>query len=61
MTSCLPIIGQAKVTPIGRILSDSPAAESGAKSDVYGCLLLIVVAVAVVVRLCGSLNLNDTQ
>jgi len=29
MTSCLPIIGLAKATPVGHILSDSPGAETG--------------------------------
>jgi len=45
MTSCLPIIGQEKATPIGCILSDSPGTEPGSKSDIYDCLVFVVVVV----------------
>ena len=41
--SCLPIIGHTKATPTGRILSDSPLAAPGAKSDVYDCLVVVEV------------------
>jgi len=38
MTSCLPIIGQAKATPTGRILKVTHAgAALRAKSDIYKC------------------------
>ena len=38
-TSCLPIIGEPEVTPVGRVLSDSPGGSTGAKSDASGTAL----------------------
>jgi len=39
MTSCLPLIGQAKATPVLKLIHQG-AAASGAKSDVCDCLVL---------------------
>ena len=41
LTSCLPIIVQAKATPVGYILKvTQQGAAPGAKSEVYNCLVL---------------------
>ena len=43
MTSCFHIIGQAKATPVGRILKvTQQVAALGAKSDVYDCLVCVL-------------------
>jgi len=41
MTSCLPVFGQAKATPIARILKVTYQCNRGLKSDVYDCLVEI--------------------
>ena len=41
MMSCLSIIDQAKVTPLKRMLSDSPWTAPGAKSGAYDCLAVL--------------------
>jgi len=45
MTSCLTIIGQAKVMPIGRILQaiHQGAARTGAKPCAYDCLVFSMI------------------
>ena len=47
MTSCLPIIGQAKATPTGREskrLTRTEVPVTGPKYDIYNCLVLVTGA-----------------